>query len=94
MIKRKLKDIPRIEFIGKKVEVIDAKNKSLVGIKGKIIDETKNIFTIEKINGETKKLIKKQITIKTTIQGNQYLIDCVVLQGKSEDRLKKKIKTK
>ena len=34
-------------LIGSKMEVIDAKNRNLLGIAGKIVDETKNTITVE-----------------------------------------------
>ena len=88
----KIKNIPRTEFIGKLVEIVSANNPSQIGLKGKIVNETKNLFTLETENGETKKLIKKQITIKTKIQGKTFLIEGEILQGRPEERLKKKIK--
>ena len=88
----KAKDMPRAEFIGKMVEVVEAKNPSTIGTKGKVVNETKNTFEIEKENGQTKKLVKKQVTIKTKIQGKTVLIEGELLQGKPEERLKKKIK--
>jgi len=77
----KAKDAKKGELIGSKIEVINADNKALVGIKGKIIDETKNMLILD--NG--KKLIKTQVTIK---------IEGIILNGKKlasrpEDRIKK-----
>ena len=88
---QKTRDIPRIELIGKILEVIDANNPSLIGIKGKVIDETKNMLTVE-TNNETKKLVKKQVTIKTNIEGKTIIIKGEVLQGRPEERLKKKVR--
>ncbi|MBT6044950.1 ribonuclease P protein subunit, partial [Candidatus Woesearchaeota archaeon] len=85
------RDIPRLELIGKELEVIDADNPTLIGIKGKVIDETKNMLIIE-TNNETKKLVKKQVTIKTKIEGKTITIEGEVLQGRPEERLKKKIR--
>ena len=48
-----LKDVVKLELIGLHIEVVKAKNSSLIGLKGKIIDETKNTITIKK-NNETK----------------------------------------
>jgi len=76
--KRKLH---KTELIGSQLEIIGSKNKKLIGIKGKIIDETKNMFILD--NG--KKLIKSQITIKiqkTILNGKKLAI-------RPEDRLKK-----
>ncbi len=91
---RKLKDIPRMEFIGKTIEVVAADNPSLIGIMGKVMDETKNTLVIETKGKEIKKLLKKQITIKTTINEKKYIIDGSLLQGRPEDRLKKNIRIK
>ena len=35
------------EFIGEKIKIISASNKSLIGMEGKIIDETKNTFKVK-----------------------------------------------
>ncbi len=88
---QKTRDIPRLELIGKELEIIDADNPTLIGIKGKVIDETKNMLIIE-TNNETKKLVKKQVTIKTKIEGKTVTIKGEVLQGRPEERLKKKIR--
>jgi len=74
------------ELIGLTTEITQSKNRSLVGLKGKIIDETKNMLTIEK-KDITKKIIKDQSTFhfpkqKIEIQGK-------ILVGRPEDRLKK-----
>jgi len=45
-------------LIGKKIKIVESKNKSLSGIEGIVIDETRNTFTIE--NGVRKKIIKEQ----------------------------------
>jgi len=57
-----MKRAPQL-LIGSAVKVIDAKNKSLKGIEGKVIDETKNLLIIETRKG-IKKLIKDQIKWK------------------------------
>ena len=55
--------LPEIELIGSVIEVIKSRNPALIGIKGKVIDETKNILMLETQKG-IKKLIKSQITLK------------------------------
>lgn len=74
----------RGEFIGLEVEVIDSKNKSLIGVKGRIIDETKETFIIE-YNKKTITIIKKMARLK--INGQE--IEGMNLFGKPEDRIKK-----
>ncbi len=71
------------EYLGKKIEVVEAKNPSLKGFKGKIIGETKFSFKI--------KTKEKQTTIlKKT---NVFLIDEEIVEGykitkRPEERIK------
>jgi len=81
-------DIVRSELVGLEAEVIDSDNKSLIGLKGLIIDETKNTLSIE-ADGVEKKVIKSQVTIKILFEGQTFQIDGKVLVGRPEDRLKK-----
>jgi ribonuclease P protein subunit POP4 len=37
-----LKEYRKCGLIGRNIEIVEAKNKSLVGLKGKVVDETKN----------------------------------------------------
>lgn len=72
----------RGEFIGKRIKVTDAKNHLNIGIEGRIIDETKDTFTVDGRKRLT--LIKKNITIEVegkTIKGEQ-------LAKKPEERIK------
>jgi len=55
-MKKSLKE----SFIGKKIRIVKAKNKSLENIQGRVIDESKNMITIETEKG-IKRLIKSQI---------------------------------
>lgn len=81
----KQKETLRGELIGKTIEIVSAENQSLVGVRGKIIDETRNMVTLD----NKKRLIKKQITIKMTIGNETITLDGKQLVGRPEDRLKK-----
>lgn len=75
------------EFIGSKVKVIKATNKQQENIEGKIIDETKNTFTIQ--------TSKKTITItknKKTFEINGQKIEGDKITKRPEDRIKIKEK--
>lgn len=50
-------------LIGLEVHVIGSSNKSQIGLRGKIIDETKNTVVIEK-SSSRKRLLKKNIMLK------------------------------
>ena len=82
-------DIIRSEMIGLEAEVVDAKNKSLIGLRGLIIGETKNTMSIEREDGVVKKVIKSQVTINVLFEGQKFQIDGKVVLGRPEDRLKK-----
>lgn len=86
-------DIARSELIGLEAEVTDAKNKSLIGLKGLIVDETKSILSIETKDG-IKKVIKSQVMLTIMFEGRTFQIDGKILVGRPEDRLKKVRKVK
>ncbi len=72
------------ELIGEEVIVIEATNKSLEGIKGKVVDETKETLTIETTNA-TKKLLKESIIslkVKDQVVGGKQI------NKRSEERIK------
>ena len=78
------KDVLRSEFIGSLIKVVDAENPELIGIEGKVIDESKHTFVVEE-KQKRKVLLKTQVTIKwkgKTINGKK-------LVGRPEERLKK-----
>ncbi len=79
------KDVVKKELIGSNIEVVNSKNKSLIGVKGKIIDETKNMFVLD----NQKKLIKSQSIFRIKIKNKTYEINGKILQNSPEDRLKK-----
>jgi ribonuclease P protein subunit POP4 len=84
------KEIAKHELIGLEIEIVESKNKALIGIKGKITDETKNTITVE--DGRERKIMKSQIMMKTKIGNKEYEIDGRILVGRPEDRIKKQRK--
>ncbi|MFH1210918.1 MAG: ribonuclease P protein subunit [archaeon] len=84
------KDIAKHELIGLEIEIVESKNKALIGLKGRITDETKNTITID--DGKERKIMKSQIKMKTAIGNKEYEIDGRILVGRPEDRIKKQRK--
>jgi ribonuclease P protein subunit POP4 len=82
------KDLIRHELIGLNTEIVKAKNPTLVGLKGKIIDETKNTMTIKRKN-KMKKVLKDQAVFNLKVGNKTFQVDGKVLVGRPEDRLKK-----
>ncbi len=85
-------DIIRHEFIGTKGKIAESPHAGYVGIHGKIIDETKNTFTLL-YNDKTRSVIKNSAIFNFKFSdGTIVKIDGRLLIGRPEDRLKKTIK--
>ena len=85
-------DIIRHEFIGTEGKIAKSHHASYVGIRGKVIDETKNTFTILH-EGKLKSVIKNSAVFNFKFSdGTVVEIDGRLLVGRPEDRLKKSVK--
>ncbi|MFQ5474646.1 MAG: ribonuclease P protein component 1 [Candidatus Nanoarchaeia archaeon] len=73
----------RGELVGSEIEVVDASNRSLIGIKGEVVDETRNTIRIKRGDVE-KTLLKEQVTIK--IRDTEIIGQALV--GRPEERIK------
>jgi ribonuclease P protein subunit POP4 len=60
-------NLPCHELIGLDVEIMQSADQSLVGVKGRIINETKNTVSIEKENGKEVTIAKGIATFKFKI---------------------------
>jgi len=83
-----INNIIKHELIGLKAEIVDSRNKANIGIKGKIIDETKNTIIIEH-KSKKKRLFKSNITIALKIKNRTIQINGKLLIKKPKDRLSK-----
>lgn len=85
-------NVIRYEFIGTDVKVAKSRHPGYVGISGKIIDETRNTFTI--LHGEKRKIVVKDSAVFhfRFSDGTVVEIDGKLLVGRPEDRLKKRIR--
>ncbi|KYC51707.1 MAG: Ribonuclease P protein component 1 [Candidatus Methanofastidiosum methylothiophilum] len=73
-----------IILLGKQVEVIQSSNRYEVGIKGLVVEDTKNTIKIRTEKG-VKILIKNSIILMI----NDKKIDGNLLIGKEEERIKR-----
>ncbi len=80
------KDILRAELIGKNMEIVESRNKSLIGLKGRIIDETKNAIIIMH-NGKRKMILKNHVKLVINWQDKRILVDGKMLAKRPEDRI-------
>ena len=76
-------------LIGKKIEIINSKNKLEIGISGMIIFESQYEFHI-KTNDEIKKITKKNIIFNLKFDNIILKIDGKILVNSLCERLKKK----
>ncbi|MCD6445631.1 ribonuclease P protein component 1 [Candidatus Bathyarchaeota archaeon] len=85
-------NIVRYEFIGTEAKIVKSKNPSYIGISGKILDETKNTFTILH-EGKRKKIVKDIAVFHFKFEdGTIVEVDGKILVGRPEDRLKKRLR--
>lgn len=80
----------RGELIGLELTVVDSPNKSIVGLHGKIIDETKQTLVINTSKGR-KQLLKHAVTVEMLMDGKKIIMQGKLLVGRPEDRIKKRM---
>ena len=85
-------EVVQHEFIGLETEVARSSNPSCVGLKGTVINETRNTFVITQ-NRKRKTIIKDQSVFHFTLPDATIVeIEGTILVGKPEERLKKRIR--
>jgi len=85
-------NILKREFIGIESTISQSSHFDYIGLHGKIIDETKNTFTILH-KSKPKNIIKNSAIFRFKFYDGQTVeINGNLLVGRPEDRLKKKIK--
>jgi len=85
-------DVIRGELIGLDAKVAKSANPSLVKIRGRVLDETRNTIVI--LHNHTEKTIVKDTSVFhfTLHDGTVVEIDGKLLLGRPEDRVKKRIR--
>ena len=74
----------RDEIIGESVRVVASSNPSEIGLHGRVVDESRNMFVIETEKGE-RRIIKKNVVID--MKGK--IIHGKTILGRPEDRIKR-----
>ena len=77
------------ELIGLRVEVVSSTNPCLVGIKGKVVDETRNMLIIE-MDDEEKIVPKDCCTFLFELEDCYVKVEGGLLVARPEDRISKK----
>jgi ribonuclease P protein subunit POP4 len=82
--------IVQCEFMGLEAKVVKSSNSHVVGIKGKVVDETRKTFTILR-DGKRKVVVKETSVFEFVMpDGTVVEIDGKVILGRPEDRIKKR----
>ena len=89
-----LKNIIQHELIGRKVFITKAAHRGYEGLKGIIIDETRNMFIIRSNGNKVYKIPKKVCVFRFDLPDNLAVeVKGSLLVGKPENRLKKRVRT-
>lgn len=86
------KNIYKHELIGLEVKIVDASHKNYTKVKGRVVDETKNMLMIDH-DGVEKSIPKKNTTFRFKINGSVD-VDGSKLLYRPEDRTKKARKSR
>jgi len=80
------------EFIGLNAEVVRSLHSNYVGIKGKVLNETRNTLVI--LHNNKKTIIIKNMAVFhfTMPDGTVIEIDGKIIVGRPENRIKKRIR--
>ena len=74
------------EFIGLHTEIIKSTNQQIVGLNGRIINETKSMFAINTEKG-IKSIAKSQNSWKFSIDNNDIIIEGTRIAKRPFDRI-------
>lgn len=77
------------EFIGARINVLESTYDGYQDLSGKVVDETKNMLTIEDQNGFEKKIPKEGTTFKLYMNDFEGSIEGHRINERPEDRIKK-----
>ena len=78
------------EFIGLHTEIAESTNPQVIGLNGRIINETKSMFTINTENG-TRSIAKSTSSWKFSIQNKDIVVNGANIAKRPFDRLGGKI---
>lgn len=86
-------NIFRHELVGLGVEVVKSSHKGFTGIKGEVVDETKNTIKVEDVKGCEKIIPKNVATFRFTLPSSAVVeVDGRIIVARPEDRIKKKFR--
>jgi len=83
-----LGDFRRREFIGLDVEILESTCKEYLGIKGRVVDESRNTFTVEQ-SGKPRMVPKDCCRFRFVDEAGAHIVSGEDIKFRPEDRIKK-----
>ncbi len=80
------RNLRKHELIGLRIRIVESSDPSLMGLSGRIVDETKNMIRLD-VNGNEKSVPKK--AVKLRFDDYDVIIDGAKIAYRPEDRIKK-----
>ncbi len=81
-------DLKRHELIGLDVEIVASTHQGYIGIRGRVVDETKSMLVIES-DGADKKVPKAACVFEFVDGGTRERIEGAEIEFRPEDRVKR-----
>lgn len=86
-------NLVRHELIGLKIRIFSDSDKKLIGLSGKVIDETRNMLVIETTAGKEISVAKETGIFSFCVDSVWVKVDGRIIVGRPEDRIKRKLRT-
>ncbi|MEM2974116.1 MAG: ribonuclease P protein subunit [Candidatus Micrarchaeia archaeon] len=83
------KEIYATEYIGLRMTIVKSPSRNRIGISGKVIDETRNTFSIEQADGRVIRIPKKDSVFLFRKGDEKFEVDGNKIMYRPEDRTKK-----
>ncbi len=74
-------------LIGLQTRIVSSSSKELIGIEGKVIDETKNTIIVER-DSKIRRIMKKGNSFEVSIQGKKVKIEGDKIMFRPEEKAK------
>jgi ribonuclease P protein subunit POP4 len=79
------------ELISLDAEIMDCRDRSQIGIKGRVINETKNLLYLRH-DSKTWKVVKKISKFRFTHGNNSFIVDGEEISFRADERTEKALK--
>ncbi len=87
---KKIEELLQGELIGLMIEVEESSNKDMIGLRGRVVDESRNTFVIETAQNEEKRIPKAEnVFIFSFEDGVRARVHGNMLIARPEDRIKR-----